>query len=161
MTSDVATRLERRTVRGAPAWIVFSADEHRFGFPIMTIREVLRRRPATRLPGCSTAVIGLINLRGRLVTVFDLGAALGLEPVLDRDDVRFVIVDHGDRAFGFAVRSVLGLARSVTIDATAEMPVPALRIPDPETHGLAGVGAWKEKPFIALDPDSILDRVLT
>ena len=54
--------------------------EHRFGVAIERIREIIPARPYTPLPGSGPHVCGLINLRGRIVTVVDLGARLKLPP---------------------------------------------------------------------------------
>ena len=73
------------------------------------MREILRPRRATRLPGAPAAVMGLVNVRGQIVTVVDLGVALGLrtEPAAGA----VMLVEHGPKLVGAAVDEVLEVQR--------------------------------------------------
>lgn len=62
---------------GRPQLLVFVLDEKLFGCPLSHVREIIPHRPTTRLPGALEHVVGLLNLRGTLLTVLDLGVALG------------------------------------------------------------------------------------
>lgn len=55
--------------------------EDRYAIPLDRVAEVLEPVPATRLPEAPPAVLGLVNHRGRIVPVLDLGVLLGLPPV--------------------------------------------------------------------------------
>ena len=55
-----------------------------FGVPVLSAREVLREFTIERAPGAPTFVLGLINLRGEILTVVDCAARLGL-PELPRN----------------------------------------------------------------------------
>jgi purine-binding chemotaxis protein CheW len=153
---DVAE--SRVTHSASPEWVVFGSALHRFGVPIQFVREIIGPRPFTRLPGCGAEVCGLIGLRGRVVTVFDFAAALGLAPIARDGEHRLLLVEHGTRLVGFAVEEVLGVAAG-TRD---ELPLGAeeLRGLDIERDDLIGVGELHERPFLALDPKRILDRLL-
>jgi len=84
------------------------------------------------LPGAAAYLLGLINLRGNLVPIFDLGMALGGR----RSDVTpnklFLILDKGDNAVGMVIDSypqpLVGL-RSISqlpqLPVTLEAHVPA------------------------------------
>jgi purine-binding chemotaxis protein CheW len=86
----------------------FTLDRYLFGVDVRQIQEVLRTQPMTRVPLAPSLVRGLINLRGQIVTAFDLRERLGLpkrgpgaEPmnvVLRRDDgaVALLVDDIGD-----------------------------------------------------------------
>ena len=62
---------------GGERLLVFVAEEHRYAIAIEAVKEIVPARAATRLPGAPPHVAGLINLRGRLVTVTDLAVQLG------------------------------------------------------------------------------------
>jgi purine-binding chemotaxis protein CheW len=49
-----------------------------FGVDVDNVQEVLRHQPMTPVPRAHTAVRGLINLRGQIVTALDLRGRLGL-----------------------------------------------------------------------------------
>ena len=73
------------------------------------VREVLRQRRTTRIPGAPEYVRGLLNVRGTVLTVLDVG--LRLQP--DRasiDGGAIIIVHVGGRLVGLAVDEVLQVA---------------------------------------------------
>ncbi|MFN7701645.1 MAG: chemotaxis protein CheW [Deltaproteobacteria bacterium] len=86
----------------------FILDRYLFGVDVRQVQEVLRWQPMTRVPLAPGLVRGLINLRGQIVTAFDLRERLGLphredgaQPVnvvLRRDDgaVALLVDDIGD-----------------------------------------------------------------
>jgi purine-binding chemotaxis protein CheW len=86
----------------------FTLDRYLFGVDVRQVQEVLRWQPMTRVPLAPSLVRGLINLRGQIVTAFDLRERLELprrredmQPVnvvLRRDDgaVALLVDDIGD-----------------------------------------------------------------
>ncbi len=79
--------------------------EKLFGCPLSDIREIIPHRPTTRLPGAPEQVIGLLNLRGTLLTVLDLGAAIGASTGLPLDG-QVLVVEADERIVGFRVDAV-------------------------------------------------------
>jgi purine-binding chemotaxis protein CheW len=73
------------------------------------VLEVLRDPPLARVPGAVPAVAGLVNHRGRILTVGDTVRALGLSaaPVPGRD---IVVVEWQNHRFGLVVDGVVELA---------------------------------------------------
>jgi purine-binding chemotaxis protein CheW len=138
--------------------VLFVVGEHRFAVPIGRIREIIPTRPYTPLPGSGAHVCGLINLRGRIVTVVDLGARLGLPPASRLPEHSIVIVEHRAKLAGLAVEEV---ARIVTVDpgtlADSAEVLRSLRI---DRAYLRGVGEDGDEIFVAVDPDEIFDPIL-
>src|SRR5437764_218583 len=58
--------------------LVFEVDGRRYGLPASEVRELLRAVAIVPLPLAGPAVEGVVNLRGRVVPVFDLRVRLGL-----------------------------------------------------------------------------------
>lgn len=142
----------------AQVWAVFGCDGHTFGFPLDRVREIVFPGPITRLPGCGPEVCGLVGLRGRIVTVFDVGAALGLRPSASQPDCRLLLVECGDRLVAGVVERV---------EAVREVPVrplgrlrSILKGIDVEREAVLGVGKWAGEPFVALDSDRLLGALL-
>lgn len=134
-----------------------SVGEHLIGVPIGAVREVVPPRPFTPLPGTTEWVCGLVNLRGRLVTVIDLAARLGLPPAAARAEHSIVIVQHGHRQVGMAVDDV---HRVVQVDrARLEAVGEALRGVRLDRAYLRGVGEVGDRVFVAVDPDELLKPV--
>jgi purine-binding chemotaxis protein CheW len=138
--------------------VLFVVGEHRFAVPIDRIREIIPARPYTPLPGSAGHVCGLINLRGRIVTVMDLGARLHLPPASRLPDHSIVIVEHRGKVVGMAVEEV---ARIVAVDpgslADSAEVLRSLRI---DRAYLRGVGEVDDEIFVAVDPDGIFEPIL-
>jgi len=56
----------------------FYLDDQLFGVDVQSVQEVIRYQEMTRVPLAASAVSGLINLRGQIVTAVDLRRKLGL-----------------------------------------------------------------------------------
>lgn len=132
-----------------PRWVIFECQGRTLGVPLERVREIVPPHPLTPIPGCGREVCGLIALRGRVVTVFDLGASLGLRPASDRPDYRLLLIEHGNRVLGLAVEEVLTVEHA-TIRARGEGQAA-------ETTG-SGDAAGRE--FEALDVTRVLNRLL-
>lgn len=138
--------------------VLLGAGGHWFGVAIEAIREIIPPRPYTPLPGSEPFVCGLINLRGRIVTVIDLGARLGLRPASDVPEHSVVILEHAGRLVGMAVEEV---SRIVRFDPDRlEMRADLLRSFRIDRSYLLGVGETDDRIFVAIDTDEIFRPVL-
>lgn len=61
-------------------WIGFELAGQLYGVPILAVQEVLASAEIEPVPGAGHEVLGVINLRGQIVTVVDLRLRLGLPP---------------------------------------------------------------------------------
>ena len=90
--------------------LVFRAGSRVYACEIAAVRQVVpldARARLTRMPGAPAAVIGLLNVRGRIVTVLDAGALLrGTATVSRGAHAMALIVDCGAHGVGLAVERV-------------------------------------------------------
>jgi purine-binding chemotaxis protein CheW len=88
--------------------VVVRVAGSRWYLPVESVVEVLRGRQVARLPGAPASVVGVVNHRGRVLTVADPVRALALpgEGVAARD---LVVVEAGDRRFVVGVDAVIEL----------------------------------------------------
>jgi purine-binding chemotaxis protein CheW len=84
--------------------LLFAVGGTVYGCDIGSVREIVPIRQATRLPGAPSYVLGLINLRGAIVTVIDLAARLAGSTVATHGSV--VLAEHGNKHVGIAVDEV-------------------------------------------------------
>ena len=115
MASSPTTSLEQRA---AARTLLFRVAGGVYGCDIDAVREIIPYRRATRLPGAPAHVQGLINLRGTIVTVLDLGARLDAAraPMHDAGG-SIILAEHGTRVVGVAVEEMMD------VQAIAEEPV--------------------------------------
>ena len=76
------------------------------GIDILNIQEINKNFEITNVPQASDYVEGILNLRGRIVTIIDLGKKLGLESVNKDKDNRNIIVNSEDEHIGLLVDSI-------------------------------------------------------
>ncbi len=76
------------------------------GINILSIQEINKNFEITRVPQASEYIEGILNLRGRIVTIIDLGKKLGLESASKDKDNRNIIVNSEDEHIGLLVDSI-------------------------------------------------------
>ncbi|BCX89218.1 purine-binding chemotaxis protein CheW [Methylomarinovum tepidoasis] len=104
-------------------WVTFRLGEETYGINVMQVQEVLRVSEIAPVPGAPDYVIGIINLRGNVVTVIDTRARFGL-PSKEPDDLsRIVIIESNEQVIGILVDSVAEVVelRSDEIDVAPNM----------------------------------------
>jgi len=143
----------------ASQWVVFACGEHWFGLPLDRTREILPPRRITRLPGCGPEVCGLVGIRGRVVTVFDFGVIIGRESSVMKPDHRMLVMFVLGRRIAAVVDEIIAVSREVA--GVLPLDTDSLRPYDIDRDDLVGIGALGDRPFLALDPDRILGRLLT
>lgn len=74
-------------------FLSFSLREEHFAIEIFKVREVLDVTTLTRIPRMPNYMCGVINLRGKVVPVIDLGLKLGMEPVMHTVNSCIMIVE--------------------------------------------------------------------
>jgi chemotaxis signal transduction protein len=158
VSTDAQATGETVEVTALPHWVVFSCDGERFAVPLLLSREVVPPQRFTRLPGCGPEVVGLMAVQGRVVTVFDLGRVLGLASALRLSDYRVLMLDHGDRVLAVVVDAVLGIAREQAAMLQTD-PGELGRLESLRSEVL-GAGTYEAVPYLALDPNRILSRLL-
>ncbi|WKE66764.1 chemotaxis protein CheW [Gallaecimonas kandeliae] len=96
-------------------WVTFQLDNETYGINVMQVQEVLRYSDIAPVPGAPDYVLGIINLRGNVVTVIDTRARFGLPPAEVSDQSRIVIIEADKEVIGIlvdAVAEVVYLKRS-------------------------------------------------
>ncbi len=87
-------------------WVTFRLADENYGIAVMQVQEVLRVTEITPVPGAPDYVLGIINLRGNVVTVLDTRKRFGL-PGHEMDDAsRIIIIESGEQVVGLLVDSV-------------------------------------------------------
>jgi purine-binding chemotaxis protein CheW len=87
-------------------WVTFCLDNETYGINVMDVQEVLRYTEIAPVPGSPIYVVGIINLRGNVVTVMDTRLRFGLESIEIDDNTRIVIVEYNQQVVGMLVDAV-------------------------------------------------------
>lgn len=87
-------------------WVTFRLADEIYGINVMQVQEVLRVTEIAPVPGAPHYVLGIINLRGNVVTVIDTRIRLGLPTSETTDATRIVIIEGDKHIVGILVDSV-------------------------------------------------------
>lgn len=98
-------------VNASPRWsgIGFSLLNHRFVVSLGQIAEMLEIPPSTKLPGVQPWVVGLANVRGRLLPLFDMAQFLGGQASAQRKQHRVLVIDSNNYYSGLIVDQAYGM----------------------------------------------------
>ena len=86
--------------------IAFRIGDQEFCVNIMSVREIRGWTPATSMPHAPSYVLGIINLRGAVLPIVDLGARLGLTTSEPSARHVIMVVNVGGRTLGLLVEAV-------------------------------------------------------
>src|SRR5260370_31105557 len=124
-----------------------------FGLPISRVQDVFMPERVTRVPLSSREIAGVLNLRGRIVTVVDMRARLGLPKPEDGKVPMAVGVDLRGESYGLLIDQI-GEVLRLSEDNKEENPVNL----DPRMAKLAGGVPRLDGPLmVALDSDRVLE----
>lgn len=87
-------------------WVTFCLDNETYGINVMQVQEVLRYSDIAPVPGAPGYVLGIVNLRGNVVTVLDTRLRFGLAAAEVTDSTRIVIIEAEKQVIGILVDSV-------------------------------------------------------
>jgi len=134
--------------------LLFGVGGRTYGWAIDAVREIISFRRTTRLPGAPSFVCGLINLRGQIVTVLDLGLRLEGDAV-DRVEGSIILVEHGAKVVGIGVDDV----RDVRFVDPEQVEAPS---GDQARSGVVrGIAHMDGEVAVLLDVESIVRQVLS
>ena len=136
-------------------FVAVTVDEQLFGFPISFVQDIFERAPVTRVPLAQSYVCGLLNLRGRIVTVLDLRAILARQ-TLPVESYRFLVnVNHGGDFYSFLVDRV---GDAMRIDDQAILPVPT-NLEPPVRKISRGVVRLEDAIAVIIDPEALMRAI--
>jgi purine-binding chemotaxis protein CheW len=143
---------------GAVAVLAVLTGNEAYGFPLSSVREILVPPPLTEVPRAPQHVLGVITVRGQIITVIDLPKMLHLEAEQNDPFERILLIDNGEELIGIAVDHVIQVYRmepdqieyvSAMSAEFSEYVVGVGRVPsDSSTEA--------EDMFILIDPVSLL-----
>ncbi len=134
-------------------WVTFHLDEETYGINVMQVQEVLRYTEIAPVPGAPAYVLGIINLRGNVVTVVDTRARFGLAPREVDDATRIVIIEVSNgQVVGILVDRV---SEVVDLPMSAVEAAPNVGT-DESARFIQGVASRDDRLLILVDLNKLL-----
>lgn len=107
MSSVIDTPLQERNTGPREEWLQFLLDDQSYGLNVLQIQEILYGGLIEPVPGSPPHVLGVINLRGSIVTVVDTRMRLGLDSRDPGEAEWIVVLDVLGETLGLMVDEVL------------------------------------------------------
>ena len=133
-------------------WVTFTLDHEKYCVDVMQAQEVLLMSEITPVPGAAPYVLGIINLRGNVVTVVDTRKRFLLAAKEPDDLTRIVIIEAKNSVLGMLVDSVADVVdlRRSDIESTPNVGNQA------SSQFIQGVASFQGELLIIIDLDKFM-----
>ncbi len=130
--------------------VVFSLGKEEYAVDISQVREIIRYQGATRIPNVPEYVEGIVNLRGKIITVVDLAKKMGLACAEQSENRRALLLEASGKDLAVivdAVSEVRWLAEANIESVTSEVEM--------LNDVIRGIGKDGERLIILLDVERL------
>jgi purine-binding chemotaxis protein CheW len=135
---------------------VVSISNELIGIEASTIQEFSNLPKLFKLPGTPEFVVGNVNLRGEIVTLFDISSLLNLDPVRISDNTRMMVFSYENQRIGFLVDDLL----DVTDMGASEIVDVPVGISTNVSTLLKGAYRYEQGSLVILDVIKIFSKGL-
>lgn len=143
----------RRAGERTSRWLRLRCGTQAYALELLKVQEVVLPVPLLPLRGTAPAMLGIMNLRGQVVPVMDLGLHLGAAAAEDDSQTRIVVLEEDGETIGLRVSAVEDVANLT--DSQIEPPDTA-RICQISNDLFRGVARVSQRPMILLDATRLL-----
>ncbi len=135
--------------------VCFRLAEEEYAVDITCVQEVIRIQNVTNVPQMPEFVLGVINLRGNIVPVFDLRMAFQLPQKPFDDHTKILVLNVDGVSFSIIVDEILD---NVKLEAYQIDPAPSIKL-KMDRECIRGLGEVGERMIIILDTTVVLDVI--
>lgn len=132
----------------------FQMGRETYGVPITSLHEIVRVPEITAVPDAPEYMEGVINLRGKIVSVIDLRKRFGEKQAAANRRNRILVVEHNGRLSGLIVDSASEVLKIPTSDI--EPPPPMFQ--ESGLNCVTGLGKYRGRLIVLLDINKLLDH---
>ena len=130
----------------------FQVGRETYGVPITSLHEIVRVPDITAVPDAPEYLEGVINLRGKIVSVMDLRKRFGAKQATVKKNNRILVVEHAGRLAGLIVDSA---SEVLKIPADSVEAPPAV-FQDGGLNCVTGLGKVAGRLVVLLDMSKLL-----
>ena len=152
LSNSVAESLQNFSTR-EDKYLEFDLGQEAYSVPLLSIREVIPQPETTPLPNGPDYFVGIMNLRGQIISIVDLRKKLRIAPKQPDGQIAVVIVEIEDISVGLIVDSI---NKVLNFQTTELVDVPEIKN-QVNAKYIQGVFKSKDHLTILLDIRSILD----
>lgn len=136
-------------------FVVFRLGKEEYGFDVAIVREIHNIEEVAKVHRSASHIEGVINLRGKLLTVVNLRRRFGMEPnPAAGGSKKIVVVDATDAPVGFLVDEVLEVAR---FRKESVEKAPSYVASGIEAQYVIGIAKHEDRLITLIDPLKVLE----
>jgi len=130
----------------------FQVGRETYGVPITSLHEIVRVPEITAVPDAPDYMEGVINLRGKIVSVIDLRKRFGEKKITPARRNRILVLEHNGRLSGLIVDS----ASEVLKIPAAEVEPSSVLFQESGLNCVTGLGKYKGRLIVLVDMTKLL-----
>jgi purine-binding chemotaxis protein CheW len=132
----------------------FQVGRETYGVPIAALHEIVRVTEITAVPDAPDYIEGVINLRGKIVSVIDLRKRFGEKATVANRKTRILVVESEGRLMGLIVDAASDVLKIPAEDVEA----PPAVFQEGGLNCVTGLGKYKNRLIVLLDINRLLSR---
>ena len=136
-------------------YMTFKCSDEIYGISIKYVNEIIGLSQITKVPETQDYLIGLINLRGKIIPVIDVRIRFGKEPLEYNDRTCVIVIDVKSTVIGLIVDAIDEVAAFAENEITPPPSVSDLAIQAKKY--VFGIGRVNGEVKLLLDPDKLIN----
>jgi purine-binding chemotaxis protein CheW len=134
-------------------YVTATIGDQLFGLPILCVQDVFMPKRLTRVPLAPPEIAGVLNLRGRIVTVIDMRVRLGLGQREDSSQPMAIGIESRGESYGFLIDAI-GEVLKLDDNSREANPV---NLDSRLARVSAGVHRLEGQLLVVIDVDRVLE----
>lgn len=151
LTNSTLAEYEEDTQKGK--FLTFSLGKEFYGIDIMYVTEIVGIQPITVVPEYPEFIKGIINLRGKIISVMDARLKFKKPPEVYNDRTCIIVVDVLDLSIGIIVDAV-----SEVLNINEENIVPPPNLNTGGRKYIKSIGKSDDVVYLILDCEKLLNE---
>ena len=125
----------------------FLVGDEEYSVDVTNVLEIIKIQEIFKIPQVPEFVAGIVNIRGKIITVFDLALKFKIQNVAYNEDSKIIVLKEDNINIGFLVSKVIDCFAIDVNDIEPMLPVKTYVPKD----CIVGIGKYEEKPILILD----------
>ena len=134
--------------------IIFNLGENIYGIDIQKVQEIMKVPVVTEIPTEFEYILGVINLRGKVIPVINLRKKIGLEEKDISENTKIIILKEGETTYGLLVDGISEVEK-ITRDM---METPTNAFSESEREFIDSIVKMKKKILILLNIKRVVQK---
>lgn len=148
LTKDMEKEVEKEQ------FMTFGCGNETYGISIKYVNEIIGLQQITAIPESEDYIIGLINLRGKIIPVIDVRVRFGKDPLEYNDRTCVIVIDVKSTMIGLIVDKI---EEVVSFSEKEILPPPSVSKLEVQSRKYVfGIGKVDGNVKLLLDPDKLL-----